>query len=312
MRLVTLQKMLTEMAKPADICANCGFPKWSFVNGKRYHYKCSTHSICCTPEALKQGKANGYPANGNKFISTSQPASSVTPAPSTSNTASNPSPTPKQPQPTSTPKTTHQAAQQTLPPDRKAALEQWLGSFDVSPTDYEIVDNLLNIKKDVTIDLKGASTIPVPFGKIEGDFALKAYKLTSFKNAPKEVTGDFICTGTAITDFDGLDIRVGGNVDLSGTRILDYTDINKHFREIGWALWIDLGVVPSEEQGGINILKIKGLRHVGFFNQRLTDLFNKYLSTDEKTIFDIQEELIDGGFSQYARTRKKQQKTPVA
>lgn len=303
------------MARAPEYCANCGQRKTGGhftrqIGGKTQYF--------CKGTSLKQAQAAGLAPSGNQFRSagTSPPQSSSGTATQAQQPASTTTP-PVKPQqakapaaPSQQPATpTPSKPQQTAAPQSdqaKAALEQWLSRHSVSADEYEISNNRLNIKKDFVLS---DATIPVPLGQIDGDFKMNNPEVSSMENAPTVVKGDFECSDTKLASLEGLNVEVHGNVDLTGnTQLKQLTDIHHHFKKIGGGeMWIDLGQDPENERGGMGMVLIKGLTSVALVEGAVEELFNKCLE-GEIDLFDLQEELIDGGFSQYARVAKKPKK----
>lgn len=79
----------------------------------------------------------------------------------------------------------------------------------------------------VTLTHKGA--IPVPMGKIEGEFTCESCELTSLTNAPTEVTGSFWCHKNRIESLVEGPHTVGGNYFCGWNQLQDLQGAPENF-----------------------------------------------------------------------------------
>lgn len=177
------------------------------------------------------------------------------------------------------------------------ALEQWLGKFDVDVDEYNITDGRLNIHVDFSLDEASINQIPIPLGRISGDFNASVNTLTTFNNFPTHVDDHFFCYDTQISSFENLNIQCGGSVDLLMNRNLnDFRGVHKHITKMNGTFKFDLEHVHV---GGLGIMLIDGIKQIDCGDKNINDIFNKYLKSGQ--VFEAQEHLIDGGYAYLAR-----------
>jgi len=297
---------LSEMAA-AQKCGNCGQP----MSGNHFYRKMKDGSNVrfCKGSAIKAAQDAGLTPNGNKsFPAGGAPASAPAPhaggstgAPTSGGQHSpyagnkNPragDPRPKAPRPPAAPKASGGITKQQL--------EAWLKDVGVKPDEYSVVDGKLNIKTSVMITEHEYTKLPVPFGKVEGDFEVAIPTLESFKNFPSKIGGNLTVYYSRIQNFEELDVTVGGGVLLSkNNELMDYRKVQKHIREVGSGVSVDS--LDENTMGGLGFLLIKGIQYIQVTsNSKIEEIMNKHFKEDAD-LLEVQEELIDSGFKKVAR-----------
>ena len=178
-------------------------------------------------------------------------------------------------------------------------LEQWLDEYGIDVDEFNITDGRLNILTDFTLEDSDnkVSQIPVPLGKIAGDFNASIKPLSTFVNFPLYVEESVFCYETQISSFEGLNIECGGNFDLIMNKNLsDFRGIHKHIRRMNGTFKFDL---ENIHVGGLGILLIPGVKKIDCGDANISEIFNKYLKTGQ--VLEAQEHLIDGGYAYLAR-----------
>lgn len=79
------------------------------------------------------------------------------------------------------------------------------------------------------VSLNTLREIPVPMGKIDGDFTCESCELTHLTNAPTEVTGSFWCHKNNIESLVGGPHSVGGNYFCGWNRLKDLQGAPENF-----------------------------------------------------------------------------------
>lgn len=150
----------------------------------------------------------------------------------------------------------------------------------------------------------------LPYGKKEldyegvtvmGDFSCRSTKIKSLKGAPNYVGGYFNCEDTRITSLEGAPEHVGGFFDCRHTKIKSLHNVHKQIKYIGRDFYIS-HTIKSHILG---VMFIKGLLGIEFISgnveqKYVEDIINKHLAGDHDP-HTTQEELIDAGFSEYAK-----------
>lgn len=76
---------------------------------------------------------------------------------------------------------------------------------------------------DVDLSNMGYKVLPLPFGRIQGNFDCSLNGLESLENCPESIHGDFIAYSNRLKKITKLPELILGNVDLSYNKI---TEIN--------------------------------------------------------------------------------------
>ena len=101
-------------------------------------------------------------------------------------------------------------------------------------TDCDLVDGRMDIYRSVEIT-SNLSKIPVPIGRVEGDFIASNIGLTTLENGPTEVSKNFDVTRNKITSLYHAPKKVGKNAYLSSNKL---TTIKGDLSEVGGDLSI--------------------------------------------------------------------------
>jgi hypothetical protein len=72
-------------------------------------------------------------------------------------------------------------------------------------------DGKIDVDGDVKISGKNLIKIPIPFGRVKGDFIANSNALTSMQNSPEFVGGDYSVTVNRLTDLKGIPKEVEGD-----------------------------------------------------------------------------------------------------
>jgi hypothetical protein len=88
------------------------------------------------------------------------------------------------------------------------SIEDWCYKFSI--TDYEIVDDLVDVDDEVNLDIMNIQNFPFQFGVVSGKFSCYSNQLRTLKGCPKEVGGYFNCGHNRLDSLEGAPIKVGG------------------------------------------------------------------------------------------------------
>ncbi len=283
---MTLIRSLVEMAA-AQICGNCRQP----MTGNHFYRKINgQNKRFCKKDAIQKAVDAGYQPSGNvSFPLGGNPPVGGTPTRATSGG-------PVTPRPPATPAPPPPPASNTI---TRPQLENWLKDVGIEPNQYEVINGKLNIKTSVHLVDQDYTQLPLPFGKIDGDFEVFMPTLKTFKNFPNEIKGNFIVMHTDIENFDELDIAVDDSIYMNNNKKLkNFRKIHKNIRSVDGDITVDL---DPGTNGGLGLLLIPGLEQLKVpSNSKITEIMNQRV-TDNSDILDIQEELIDAGFKKIAR-----------
>lgn len=279
---MTLIRSLTEMAA-AQICGNCHQP----MTGNHFYRKINGKNVrFCKKEALQKAVKAGYHPTGNvSFPLGSAPPSGGSAVPP-QQPAQRPS-APQQPAP--------QPASNTI---TKPQLEGWLKDIGVNPDQYGVINGKLNIHTSVHLVDQDYKQLPLPFGKIDGDFEVVMPTLKTFKNFPNEVGGNLIVMHTDIENCDELDVKVHGNIYMvKSKKLKNFRKISKHIKLVDDSVTVDL---DKDTIGGLGFLLIPGIEEIHVpSSPKIEKILQTYFEGAD--LLDVQEELIDAGFKKLAR-----------
>jgi hypothetical protein len=220
-------------------------------------------------------------------------------------------------------------------------LEQLLSRYNIS--DYTIRnDGLVDVNGLVNLSNREFKKFPIKFGKITGDFFCDfnnnlssleggpqsvdghfrciCCNLTSLKGGPKRVGGNYSCyQNNVLTSLEGAPEEVGGNfnchycMNLESLKGMEHSIIKKNF-DISVCLNLkSLNYLPKQINGELLmpdvlnvrnyliIFKTKGITKIQDSNLEIETIINKYLPT--KDVIGCQDELIEAGLEEYARTK---------
>jgi len=97
-------------------------------------------------------------------------------------------------------------------PGTKEEVEKVLNILGIK--NYKINEDLsVDVNGDADINEKKLKTIPIKFGKIDGNFSCHNNNLTSLQGAPASVGGGFDCRYNNLTSLQGAPASVGGGFD---------------------------------------------------------------------------------------------------
>ena len=299
-------KNLSEMAKPAQICTNCGEPK------TKSHYFYNKEWRC------KGGKGKFTTQQDNQSLASDDASDKTTTV-----------------QPT---KATHMqqtqsnvnAQQPTSSENVQTQIQQWLKDHGVS--EFTIDNGVINVEGDVHLRNfhKAQFPTPVQFGIVGGDFVISGAGLQTLRGSPRQVgvlpdgsvspySGNFMCGFNDITTLEGGPSFVGGVYSAANCPQLN--SIKGIAKVIEGA--IQLAKCPNlkslegiqdmveKMDGSINLkdtpieshviglLLVPGLTSVVMDNKNVETILNKHLK-EGRNALDCQEELIDAGFHTFA------------
>ncbi len=304
-----LLKDIYEMARTAQVCANCG--RELGVGKNHFYYKDKTTGTAkykCKGTGTFFSAAAPGTAPSTPGASTALPtAPAATPAPTT----------PRVPTPAKAPRAPIPGGSGT---DR---IKQWLDEHKI--TGYTIrSDGLVDVSGHVILNGYGESTLPVKFGKITGEFHAGATALTTMDGMPSHTTGDCMldtskftschglpanmeCEGSfalfgnkQMTSLDGMNIKTVGKIlYLSKLPLIkDLKDIHERVHHVGETIVLAKTPIESHVLG---LMLIPGLKNVeGLEPKGVLDILNKYLAGD-RDLYMCQDELIDAGFLPFAK-----------
>lgn len=303
MKLKDVVKPVNEMAKVAQICAHCGKSK---AEG-HYYYK---GSFRC------KGKGDTFVAAGGSTSPESEVPTKVTPSPS-------PAPNFGAGTNSVTAVSTSVSSDSSL----KAALDKWLKSHNVENFTIQ-PDGTIDVDGDVRFDNMRMPKFPGPvkFGTVSGcfiasssglttlrgcpqhvgtsgeyqDYMIDYNDITTLEGGPSSVGGSFSCTGCENLDsLQHLPEKIGGSVFAQNLpKITSLQGIHKMVRQINGIF--DLTGTPIHSHL-LGLLMIKGLNSVKLDNSQVAEIINKHLKLPERNAHEAQEELIEAGFSAFAK-----------
>ena len=142
---------------------------------------------------------------------------------------------------------------------------------------------------------------PIAQAKVLGDFICFETKIKSLEQGPSYVGGHFGCSDTNITSLEGAPSYVGGNFYCGYRKITSLHNIHKQIKHIGSTFYISK-TVKSHVLG---VMFIKGLQKILTYDSnaeqdQVPAIINKHLKGDRNIHF-AQEELIEGGLSEFAK-----------
>lgn len=314
MKLTDVVKKVTEMAKVAQVCANCGQPKAS----GHYYYK---GGFRCKGTGKPFTLSGGAPAAVADPSANEPAAVTADQEPTSVSTASTPKFGTK-----STGVSTPPVA--AAGPDAiKAAMDKWLKSHNIE--NFKInTDGYIDVDGEVRLDQMRMPKLPGPvkFGTVTGDFICSSTGLTVLTGCPQHVGtsefgGDFMCDYNEMSSLEGGPKTVGGSYSCTGC---DNLESFQHFAEkVGGSIFaqnlpkiktlqgihkvvrqcggtFDLSGTKIESHA-LGLVLIKGLESVKLDNQEVANIINKHLKQADRNAHECQEELIDAGLAPFAK-----------
>jgi hypothetical protein len=163
----------------------------------------------------------------------------------------------------------HEIAKQ---PYSHVQIKKWLDKHKIK--NYTIrPDGVVDVNGTVDLANFERATIPIQFGRVEGDFSCVNAELASLNGMPSHIGKSFRCFNVQIKSFSGVD------------KIIKY---------VGGAFLCD------ETTHLLGLLLIKGIKKFNIGGDSYLDnIFDKYVGTGD--ILSAQDELIDAGFIDQAR-----------
>jgi hypothetical protein len=195
-------------------------------------------------------------------------------------------------------------------------------------TNYTVrEDGLIDVTGSVFLGYNSFTKLPVKFGRVSGNFdCYNCHNLTSLKGVPQEVGGSFeIARCVELTSLEFVPTTVGGSFSCSGCTNL--TSLKGAPIEVGADFdcsectnLTSFAYLPKRINGVLKIMNIPKVKNylmiiktygiTVIFNTRndeLNKILTKYLQPlNSKKVPDIigcQDELIEAGLEEYARTK---------
>jgi hypothetical protein len=141
--------------------------------------------------------------------------------------------------------------------------------------------------------------------KVGEDIHLQQNQIASYQGLPTEVNGDLdIYANPAADIVEHLPSKINGSLSIGSSSKLSIRGIHKKTHVDG-----DVTVVGELEEGGLGLMLVKGIKHIESFNRNdksptnprpAFEIMNAALEAKED-VLDVQEKLIDAGFSRYAK-----------
>lgn len=318
---------INEMARPAKICPDCGMS----MAGHHYWYKggwkCKKENLAKAAAASDAPVPQSTPQQPTP-VSTSASAG----LPATSQPISDVSSTPADPKKQPTKQREVKQVSTEKPATNELSFKEnvakWAAVVDQASTRPRMVRDSFTVNPDNTVDVSGAQgvfcqgaawrQIPFKFGKVEGNFLWAFTHLTDCSRMPDSVGGVFSINDNKIESFVGCPNTVNHSVDISGNpasslegipRVIkgslqaqsmpNITSLQGIDELIDEVHDIDFTNTPIQSHV-LGLLLINGLTQVTTGNSDLDDILNKHLAGDRDE-FACQEELVEAGFSKFAR-----------
>ena len=184
--------------------------------------------------------------------------------------------------------------------------EVFPGRFDVSYMGIEKMKNApkhiqgyFNCARNLLTSLEGGPEI------VDEYYSAIHNQLTTLKGCPKIVLGQFSVANNDLTEIDYFPDEVG-SFSASENKITNLHDIHKKIKKVKEGIWLNRNPIKSHILG---LCLIPGLTKVYLDNHELQSIINTYLfrynepshASRKANLFEVQEELIDAGYEQYAQ-----------
>ncbi len=154
------------------------------------------------------------------------------------------------------------------------------------------IDGTVDVSTDVDISGRNLERIPIKFGIVWGKFLCHGNKLKSLAGAPDKATVLF-CQNNALTTLN--DIVIECNLMLCHNNpITSYKDVIKHIKSIHGVM-LPNNNIPILQWFLIDSLKEIEVEH----NTVVNEILKRHIIS--KDILACQDELIDSGFTDWAR-----------
>jgi hypothetical protein len=141
--------------------------------------------------------------------------------------------------------------------------------------------------------------------KVGGDIHLQQNAITSYQGLPSEVNGDLDIYANPASDIvEFIPAKINGSLSIGSSSKWSLRGIHKKTQVQG-----EIDVVGELEEGGLGLMLVKGVTGITAHNSNdqspgnPTEAF-KIMDTALKAkedVLDVQEKLIDAGFSRYAK-----------
>ena len=150
---------------------------------------------------------------------------------------------------------------------------------------------------DLQIDVKQLTSLTGCPPHITGYINCANNKITSSVGGPQIVDGNYYCSNNHLTDLIGCASHIGGTVYCyTNNKITSLVGIHKIIKSCN-AIFFDADQVT---QGGIGFLLIDNLTDISDFMIPFK-IIKSYLGTGTKGMMVCRAELIDNGYSEYAK-----------
>lgn len=137
---------------------------------------------------------------------------------------------------------------------------------------FEIADGKVNLFQSITLIKKNISSLPFPFGIVNGIFDISHNPIDNVNNFPTRVNIGLDISNTNISSIDNLNCEISGFINLSNSKIKNLDNL---FNKVNYlkSIYIsgleldDLQFIPSSYKGKISIeySKIKNLKDLNRF-----------------------------------------------
>lgn len=293
---------LQEMARPVKICPDCG----KSMSGNHFWYKGGWRCKKSNTSSATAPTSSAAPRPAAQTTSSSGPVVSRTSTVNkmlkgTSQNAAAQTPT------ASTPSTSGSTS----------GVKEWMEKWKV--TNFSEGPNGVVVDEDTEVQDFEKDKLPFKFDIVKGDFIISAAGLKTLENTPNEVTGDFFADHLDISSFAGGPKKVGGSYVVGGTSVTSFDGaaaqiendlhcedckqltslqgIHKNIKHIGGkASFADCPITSHV----LGLLLIDGLQSVKLDEVKVMEVINKHLKGERDTLM-CQQELIDGGFADFAK-----------
>lgn len=260
---------LDEMAA-TQTCGNCH----QKMSGNHFYRRHNGQSVrYCKTSAINQAKAEGHSPKGNRsFPLGGQP-----------------------PVTTTNKKTTRSGTGQ-----ESSRLNRWLADTKISKEKVNILNGKLHVNQDVFITHQHYKRLPVPFGKVQGDFTvLDLPHLEDFTNFPTHITGHLELNRTGIKSLDGLEhITVDEGIHLfNNPDLVDFHNAHKKLHNIKGRIMVEL---PAKAENVLGLFMTKNANSlvIEIGNTELDEIFKDHAhrkKDNRAVVVDLQDQLIDAG-----------------
>ena len=121
-------------------------------------------------------------------------------------------------------------------------------------------------------------------------------RLTSLVGGPQKVDGNYYCDCNQLTDLVGCASHIGGELNISNNQIMSLVGIHKIIKKCKLFNCDDWDIC----EGGIGLLLIENLTNISHSTPPFI-IIAKYLGSGTKGMLACRNELIEHGYSDYAK-----------